>query len=99
MDNKKDRVSKLLSFDVIIEKRKKENSEIFENDFDDNIFVTKHKKTKPKKIIFFIILLVAIIIIGLIIFIIIYLNKEKKSSCVIGEEEKCKTCKEPSNEC
>jgi len=61
--------------------------------------VTKHKKTKPKKTIFFILLLVAIIIIGLIIFIIIYLNKEKKSSCVIGEEEKCKTCKEPSNEC
>ena len=48
MDNKKDGVSKLLSFDVIIEKRKKENSEIFENDFDDNIYMVKHKKPKPK---------------------------------------------------
>ena len=27
------------------------------------------------------------------------MNKEKKSSCVIGVEEKCKTCKEPNNEC
>ena len=33
MDNKKDRVSKLISFDVIIEKSKKDNSEIFENLF------------------------------------------------------------------
>ncbi len=99
MNNKEERVSKLVSFDVNIEKRKEDNSEILKNDFDDDIFLIKHKKTKPKKIIFLILLLVTIIIIGLIVFIIIYLNKKKKSSCVIGEEEKCKTCKKDSNEC
>jgi len=75
MDNKEEKVSKLLSFDVNIEKRKEDNSEIFKNEFDDNIFVVKHKKTKPKKIYF--ILLLLIIIIGLIISIIIYLDKKK----------------------
>jgi len=101
MDNKEEKVSKILSYDVIIEKRKEENSEIFKNDFDDDIFlIKKHKKTKPKIIKFFIIILVAIIIeIGLIIFILIYSNKTTKISCAIGEEEKCKTCKEASNEC
>jgi len=98
MDHREEKVSKLLSFDVNIEKRKEDNSEIFKNDFDDDIFLIKHKKTRPKKLIF-ILLLLTIIIIGLLIFLIIYLNKKTKSSCVIGEEEKCKTCKEPNNEC
>jgi len=53
MDSKEEKVSKLLSFDVNIEKRKEDNSEIFKNEFDDNIFVVKHKKTKPKKIYLF----------------------------------------------
>ena len=75
MDKIKDRVTELLSFDVILEKRKKDNSEIFKNDFDEHIFVMRHKKTNTKKIFF--ILLLLTIIIGLIIFIIIYLNKAK----------------------
>ena len=91
MDNKEEKVSKLVSYDVNIEKRKEDNPEILTNDFDDDIFFIKHKKTKPKKILF--ILLLVTIITGLIIFIITYLNKEK-SFCIIGEEEKCKTCKE-----
>jgi len=78
MDNKEEKVSKLLSFDVNIEKRKEDNSEILKIVFIDDIFLIKHKKTKPKKIIFLILLLVTIIIIGLIVFIIIYLNKKKK---------------------
>ena len=106
MANKEERISKPLSFDVIIEKRK-EDPEMLQNDFDDDIFLTK-KKSKttcnPKQnIIFFIILLLVIIIFGLIIFIIIYLNtninEKNKNSCDIGEEEKCKTCKEDINEC
>ena len=80
MNNKEERVSKLLSFDVNIEKSKENNPEILRNDFDEDIFFIKHKKTKPKKILF-ILLLVTIIIIGLIIFIIIYLNKKKNFLC------------------
>ena len=98
MDNKEEKVSNLLSYDVNIEKRKEDNPETLKNDFDEEVFLIKHKKTKPKKIIFFIILLVTIIF-GFTIFIVFYLNKKKKTSCVIGEEEKCKTCKEDSNEC
>ena len=100
MDFKEERILKLISLDVIIEKSKEDNPEILQNDFDNNIFLIK-KKNKPKKIIKLILLLILIlilIIIGIIIFIIVYLNKEK-SSCIIGEEEKCRTCKEDINEC
>ena len=62
MDHRKEKVSKLLSFDVNIEKRKEDNSEIFKNDFDDDIFLIKHKKTRPKKLIFILLLLTIIII-------------------------------------
>jgi len=76
MDNKEEKVSKLLSYDVNIEKRKEDNPKTLKNDFDDDVFLIKHKKTKPKKIIFFIILLVTIIF-RFTIFIVIYLSKKK----------------------
>ena len=50
MDDKEEKVSKLLSFDVNIEKRKEDSPEIFKNDFDEHIFVMRHKKTNTKKI-------------------------------------------------
>ena len=99
MDNKEERISKLLSLDVNIEKRKEDTPEIFKHDFDENVFIIKNK-TKPKKTKIFILLLllILIIIIGLIIFFVFYLYI-RKTSCVIGEEEKCETCKENINEC
>jgi len=104
MANKEEIILKPLNFDVIIEKRREDNPETLQNDFDDDIFLIKKKKINPKKnIMFFIILFLVAIIFGLIIFIIIYLNmninKKNKNSCDIGEEEKCKTCKEDINEC
>ena len=76
MDNKEEKVSKLLSYDVNIEKRKEDNPKTLKNDFGDDVFLIKHKKTKPKKIIFFIILLVTIIF-RFTIFIVIYLSTKK----------------------
>ena len=52
MDNKEENVSKLLSFDVNIDRRKEDNSEMI-NDFDDDIFLIKNRKNKQKKIYLF----------------------------------------------
>jgi len=98
MDIEEEKYSQLLKFDMNIEKRKEDNSEIFKNDFDDD-FLKNNKINKRKKIRMFILLLIIIIIIGLIIFFIINSNNKRKISCIIGEKEKCKTCKEDSNEC
>ena len=38
MDNKEEKISRLLSLDVSIEKRFEDNPEIFKNDFDENVF-------------------------------------------------------------
>ena len=47
MANKEERISKPLSFDVIIEKRK-EDPEMLQNDFDEYIFL---KKKKAKQLV------------------------------------------------
>ena len=99
MDIEEEKYSNLLNFDKNIEKTKEDNSQIFKNDFDDDILLKNEKIMKQKRIRMLILLLVIIIIIGIIIFIIINSNKKEKTSCIIGEEEKCKSCKEDSNEC
>ena len=101
MDNKEDKTAELLCFDVNINKIDEDESETLENEFDDPFLLKINKKNKSKKIRIFILLfiiLLILIIIGLIIFIFYYFYL-KKTSCVIGEEEKCQTCKENSKEC
>ena len=50
MDDKEDQTSKLVSFDVNIEKINDEDSETLENDFDDNMVLSKKKKINQKKL-------------------------------------------------
>jgi len=51
MANKEEKISKPLSFDVIIEKRKEDSPEVFQNDFDD-FLITNKKKLSQKKLYF-----------------------------------------------